>query len=59
MKAQRLIWALNRLPRFGIQTFKRLQEKKLDLSQCEDSELVKLLADFDPHFPQELARILS
>ena len=59
MKAQRLIWALNRLPRFGIQTFKRLQEKQLDLSQCEDSELVNLLAGFDSNFPQEFARILG
>ena len=59
MKAQRLVWALNRLPRFGIQTFKRLQEKQLDLSQCGDSELVNLLADFDPNFPQEFTQILS
>ena len=53
-KAQRLVWALNRLPRFGIQTFKRLQEKHADLSQCEDSELLALLAGINPDFSEPL-----
>ena len=59
MKAQRLVWALNRLPHFGIQTFKRLQEKNIDLAQCEDSEILNLLAALDPDFPHEFNRILN
>ncbi len=59
MKAQRLVWALNRLPHFGIQTFKCLQEKNIDLAQCEDSEILNLLAALDPDFPHEFSRILN
>lgn len=58
MKAQRLVWALNRLPGFGIQTFKRLQENHLDLTQCDDSEILNLIAGFDHRFASEFNQIV-
>ena len=59
MKAQRIVWALNRLPGFGIQTFKCLQENNLNLTQCEDSELLNFLHGLNPNFSSELSRILD
>ena len=59
MKAQRIVWALNRLPGFGIQTFKRLTETKSDLSDCGDLEIADLLSGFDPDFPHALKSIFD
>lgn len=59
MKAQRIIWALNRLPRFGIQTFKRLQEKNPSIAEFSENEILGLLAELDPDFPEEFSRILN
>ncbi len=59
MKAQKMIWALNRLPGFGIQTFKRLQEIHGNLAQYSDSEILNLLAGLGPDFSFEFSRILN
>ncbi len=59
MKAQRLVWALNRLPRFRIQTFKRLKELHINFSECEDSDILNLLGQINPNSSDQLSEIFN
>lgn len=60
MSPQKLIWALNRLSGFGIQTFKRLQDQTVYFAQLEEIEQLNVLKHFlDPDSFARLGEILA